>query len=130
LKTILSVDDDLKVRQALEFALRKKGYDITVTNDPLAVAALVAEKPVDLVMLDIRMPIKNGFEVFRELKKRIPALKVLFVTAYPSSFSVSSEGMLKMWQHDFADGETDILYKPFTVDVLYEKVAGLIGPPK
>ena len=53
---------------------------------------------------------------------------MLFVTAYPKSFSVRNEDMLKMWKQDFADGETDIMYKPFTLDVLYQKIEGLIGP--
>ena len=79
-------------------------------------------------MLDVRMPQKSGIDVFRELKKTHPKLKVLFITAYPKSFSVRDDAMLKMWQRDFADGETDIMYKPFVLDVLYQKIEGLIGP--
>ena len=53
---------------------------------------------------------------------------MLFVTAYPGSFNMKSQEMVDMWQSEFADGMTDILYKPFDIDVLYEKVEGLIGP--
>ena len=128
MKKILSVDDDAKILKAIESAVRQKGYAIITTTDPNEVGKLLKENDVDLVMLDVRMPKKSGFEIFRELKKKNPKLKVLFVTAYPKSFSVRNEDMLKMWKQDFADGETDIMYKPFTLDILYEKIDGLIGP--
>jgi len=98
------------------------------TTDPNAVGKILSENDIDLVMLDVQMPQKSGFEVFCELKKKTPKLKILFVTAYPKSFSMRNEDMLKMWQQDFVDGETDIMYKPFTLDVLYQKIEGLIGP--
>ena len=128
MKKILSVDDDPKILKAFESAIQQKGYEILITTDPNEVGKILGENNIDLVMLDVRMPQKSGFDVFRELKKRTPKLKVLFVTAYPKSFSVRNDDMLKMWKQDFADGETDIMYKPFTLDVLYEKIEGLIGP--
>lgn len=128
MRKILSVDDDPQILQAFEAAIRQKGYDILTTTDPNAVGKILGENDIDLVMLDVRMPQKSGFDVFRELKKKNPKLKVLFITAYPKSFSMRNEDMLKMWQQDFADGETDIMYKPFVLDVLYRKIEGLIGP--
>lgn len=128
MRKILSVDDDPQILQAFEAAIRQKGYDILTTTDPTAVGKILGENDIDLVMLDVRMPQKSGFDVFRELKKKNPKLKVLFITAYPKSFSMRNEDMLKMWQQDFADGETDIMYKPFVLDVLYRKIEGLIGP--
>jgi DNA-binding response OmpR family regulator len=128
LRKILSVDDDPKILQAFEAAIRQKGYEILTTTDPTAVGKILSENDIDLVMLDVRMPKKSGFDVFRELKKGVRKFKVLFVTAYPKSFSVRNEDMLKMWKQDFADGETDIMYKPFTLDTLAQKIEGLIGP--
>jgi len=128
LRKILSVDDDPQILQAFEAAIRQKGYEILTTTDPLEVGKILSENEIDLIMLDVRMPQKSGIDVFRELKKTHPKLKVLFITAYPKSFSVRDDAMLKMWQRDFADGETDIMYKPFVLDVLYQKIEGLIGP--
>ena len=129
MRKILSVDDDPKILKAIESAIRQKGYEILTTTDPNEVGKLLRENEIDLVMLDVRMPQKSGFEIFRELKRKKTAkFKVLFVTAYPKSFSVRNEDMLKMWKQDFADGETDIMYKPFALDVLYQKIEGLIGP--
>jgi DNA-binding response OmpR family regulator len=130
LRKILSVDDDPQILGAFESALKMRGYEVFVTTNPGEVARILSEHSIQLVMLDIHMPQKNGFEVFKEVKKKCKHLPVLFVTAYPKSFSLRSDDMVSMWKDDFADGNTDIMYKPFTLDTLYEKVEGLIGGPK
>lgn len=127
MRKILSVDDDPNVLKAFESTLKQKGYEVFITTNPLEVADILAGHEIDLIMLDIRMPEKNGFEIFKELKKKYGKLPVLFITAYPKSFTMRSNEMVRMWEEDFADGQTDILYKPFTIDALYEKVEGLIG---
>lgn len=126
MRKILSVDDDPNVLSCLESALKQKGYEVFVTTKPLEVAEILEKHKIDLVMLDIKMPEKDGFEIFKELKKKYAKLPVLFVTGYPQSFTMKSEGVISMWKNDFADGHTDIMYKPFDVDTLYEKVEGLI----
>jgi DNA-binding response OmpR family regulator len=127
MRKILAVDDDSKILKTLEVALVQKGYEVMTTTDPSGVGALLDVHEFDLIMLDVCMPAKNGFELFGELKKRKRAHKFLFVTGYPKAFTVNSSQILEMWQRDFADGETDIIYKPFTLSILYEKVEGLIG---
>lgn len=127
MRKILSVDDDPQVLRCFQDALKRKGYEVFVTSDPSEAATIIKEHDLDLVMLDIRMPKISGFQVFKELKKKYSSLPVLFVTAYPKSFSMDSEDVVEMWKTDFADGNTDILYKPFEVEALYRKVEGLIG---
>jgi DNA-binding response OmpR family regulator len=127
LRKILSVDDDPQILSAFQAALKQKGYEVFATTDPNEVAKILKEHDIDLIMLDVKMPQKSGFDIFRELKKKYQSLPVLFITAYPKSFSLRSDEMVKMWEHDFADGNTDIMYKPFNVEALYEKVEGLIG---
>ena len=127
MRKILSVDDDPNVLKAFQTTLKQKGYEVFITTNPNEAADILAAHEIDLIMLDIRMPEKNGFEIFAEVKKKYSKLPVLFVTAYPKSFTMRSSEMVRMWEEDFADGQTDILYKPFTIDSLYEKVEGLIG---
>ena len=92
--------------------------------------SLLRKHDVDLLTLDVRMPKMNGFTLYEELKKHNKEnIPVLFITAYPTSFSVDSDSLVKMWEEGFADGNTDILYKPFDIDALMEKVEALIGPP-
>ena len=87
---------------------------------------LVNGRLPDLILLDINMPKKNGFEIYNELMefKKIP---VLFVTAYPRSFNAEQDDVFKMWESEFSEGATDIVYKPFHMDTLFEKVESMIG---
>lgn len=128
MKTILSVDDEEAILKCFERALKFKGYDITTTTDTDAALEMLAKRDFDLIMLDVRMPKANGFEIYQQIKKKGKPVSVLFVTAYPASFSAKSEPIVRMWEDEFADGNTDILYKPFDIDTLIEKVEGLIGP--
>jgi DNA-binding response OmpR family regulator len=72
------------------------------------------------------MPDKNGFVLYRDLEslRRIP---VLFVTGCTWSFTPSTEGFTSIWTDGFTLGMTDILYKPFPISLLYEKVEALVG---
>lgn len=127
MKKIVSVDDDALMLRCLEQALKSHGYDLFVTSDPDEGIRVAAEDPaVCLVLLDIRMPKKDGFEIFRELRA-LRKLPVLFVTAYPKSFTAKSDEVVEMWKKEFADGTTDIIYKPFDLAALYEKVEALVG---
>ena len=126
MRNILCVDDDPNILNVFETALQQKGYKVFVTTDPTEVAHILEQNDIDLVMLDICMPKKDGFQIFQELKKKYEELPVLFATAYPRSFDMQSNEMVRMWTEDFADGITDIMYKPFDVKTLYQKVEALI----
>ena len=128
MRKILSVDDNPQVLKSLQASLRHFGYEVFVTSNPHEVADIMAKNEIALVMLDICMPEKDGFEIFEELKKTNAKLPVLFCTAYPKSFSMTTDERIKMWQEQFADGNTDIIYKPFGVKALCDKVESLIGP--
>ncbi|HPA78561.1 MAG TPA: response regulator [Kiritimatiellia bacterium] len=129
MRKILSVDDDDAILRCFQRALDGRGYKVFVTTDPAEVSKILEEHELDLVMLDIHMPKKDGFEIFQELKRQKKKLPVLFVTAYPKSFSMEDQKVLELWQNEFADGNTDVLYKPFKLERLFEKVESLIGPP-
>ncbi len=125
---IISIDDEPSVLKCLEQVLKSHGYELLVFSDAEeGLKALREHDDVGLALLDIRMPKKNGFEIYKELRsfKKIP---VLFVTAYPASFTAKSDDLVQIWKREFADGSTDIIYKPFDVSTLFEKVEGLVGP--
>ena len=129
-KKILSIDDEPAVVECLRDALLTRGYDIRVTTDAEEGLRILREdEDLNLVLLDVKMPKKNGFEIYREFRQ-FRNLPVLFVTAYPRSFTASSDEVVEMWQNQFADGTTDIIYKPFDLITFFEKVEGLIGPPE
>jgi two-component system OmpR family response regulator len=129
MKKIVSIDDEPMMLKCLEKVLEGHGYTLLTTSDPdVGIKAIIEDPDVCLALLDVKMPKKNGFEIYEEIRKtrKIP---VLFVTAYPKSFSAKSDDIVEMWKTGFADGTTDIIYKPFDLTTLYEKVEGLIGKP-
>ncbi len=128
-QTILSVDDEPELLKCFQDALQFRGYRVLTTTNPDEGVRLARETAgLALLLLDIKMPGKNGFEVYREIRAFRP-LPVLFITAYPRSFTRDSDDVSDLWQKEFADGTTDILYKPFELTTLFSKVAGLIGGP-
>lgn len=129
MKTIIALDDDNEILKCLKLALDQRGFRTFTATNFDDFLALVKEHKPDLILLDVRMPGKNGFEVFKHLRQW-QAVPVMFVTAYSGSFNLESKTVLDLWQNQFSDGQTDILYKPFNIKVLYEKVEALIGPPE
>ena len=127
MKNILSIDDEPTMLRCLSRALHSRGYHIDVADDPDEGLKILRERDdICLALLDIKMPKKDGFQIYREMRqfRNIP---VLFVTGFPNSFDAESKEVVEMWKNEFADGTTDIIYKPFDLDTLYSKVEGLIG---
>ena len=128
MKRILAVDDEEPILKCFERALRARGYYIRTTSDPDEALEILKNEDFDLVMLDVRMPKTSGFEIYGQIKRKGRAMAVLFVTAFPASFTAKSDSIAQMWTEQFSDGNTDILYKPFELQTLNEKVEALIGP--
>jgi CheY-like chemotaxis protein len=126
MKTLLCVDDDPWVLEALHDALVLEGYRVLTTNNAAEAPAFLRVAKVDLVLLDLNMPGKNGFVMFRELRA-VDAVPILFVSACSRSFNFESPAFMDLYQHEFLEGRTDILYKPFTLGRLFEKVEALLG---
>jgi CheY-like chemotaxis protein len=127
--SILVVDDEPTLIALVRQVLEGSGYAVFSTTNPLDAGRILEQQKIDLVTLDLMMPQKDGFEVYKELEaaRDIP---VLFVTGYPQRFTTDSDTVLSLWQREFARGRTDILYKPFDVRTLLEKVEGLVGPAR
>ena len=80
-KRILIVDDEWDIGDSIKIVLREYGFDADIFTVPLE--ALKNFKPdfYDLVILDIRMPEINGFELYDKLKSEDAKIKTLFLTA-------------------------------------------------
>lgn len=127
MKTILCVDDDAWVLDALREAIIPRGYQVLVTTSTTAAPGLLKHKKVDLVLLDLNMPKKHGLEVYRELEANAP-VPVLFVTACSRSFLAQAESFRREYEGKLQLARTELLPKPFTLAQLYEKIEALIGP--
>lgn len=91
---ILLTDDDAGVRESLAAALRCEGYLVeTATNGREALNA-VEQGKIDLVLLDLNMPIKGGWDTFERLTTKNPLLPVVIITARPNQlFTAVSAGV-------------------------------------
>jgi two-component system response regulator PilR (NtrC family) len=106
---ILVVDDDQSLREFLAITLGRDGYEIrTAASGPEALKIL-EETPVDLALVDLRMPGMDGLETLRRLKDVSEAISVVIVTAY--STTETAIQALK-------EGAYDYLIKPFKIDEL------------
>ena len=80
--SILIVDDEIDITLAFKKGLENNGFMVDIYNDP--VTALLNFKPdfYDLILVDVRMPKMNGFELYQEIEKVDKKSKVCFITAF------------------------------------------------
>lgn len=109
---ILLVDDDRDFRWATGNLLKNAGYEVVEAQDGQeALASLEREVP-DLVLLDDRMPGKNGMEVAKEMAERIPGIPIIMITAYGDVKSAVTA--MKMGIYDYVTkpvDNNDLLFK-------------------
>ncbi|MFV0451952.1 MAG: response regulator [Propioniciclava sp.] len=87
--TVAIVDDDAIVRSALASYLEAGGFDVVhqATNGHEALAAITRE-PVDVVIMDVRMPKMDGIRTTAELRRRVPRTKIIVITSFDEDEAV------------------------------------------
>jgi two-component system, NtrC family, response regulator PilR len=108
--SILLVDDEPKIRQALVQALRDEGHTVTATGSPREALKLVGARPFDLLIADNLMPELSGLELIREVVSTVAAPErpqILMMTAHATVESAIEAMKL---------GALDYLQKPFEID--------------
>jgi DNA-binding response OmpR family regulator len=123
---IVVLDDDEAFLKVVNRLLTLKGYKVITTAQYKDFCEIVQQGRLALVILDVNMPDKDGFEVYTELMTHA-CLPVLFVTGFPAAFANAPDGVAEIWREQFEAGSTDILYKPFKIDDLYAKVEKLLA---
>ena len=115
---VLVVDDEVSVCKVLRKFLVSIGCEVVEAyGGDEALALYIKERP-DVVLLDIRMPGKDGLETLREFKALDPMVKVIMVTA------VHEEGLAK--RTILEDGAFDYITKPVNPDYLEALIAKVI----
>jgi two-component system, OmpR family, response regulator ChvI len=79
---ILIVDDDTDITLAFKKGLENDGFKVDAFNDPLEALSNFEASNYDLLLLDIRMPKMNGFELYKEMDRIDNGVKVCFITAF------------------------------------------------
>ena len=114
---VLVVDDDPDVRDSLARALRYAGYGVTAAADGAEALASLSRSPVDLIVLDLLLPMLDGLETCRRLRARGDATPILVLTA---------RGTVDDRVTGLAAGADDYLVKPFALAELLARARALL----
>jgi DNA-binding response OmpR family regulator len=118
--TILIIDDDDQFRNMLKKLLEEEGYQVFEASDGEKGLKVYREHPVDLIMLDIFMPNKDGLETIQDLKRDVSDTKIL---------AMSGGGRRGgQWYLEYAGmfGANTMLTKPFNPPELFEAIRQLL----
>jgi two-component system alkaline phosphatase synthesis response regulator PhoP len=114
---VLVIEDDRAIALGLRVNLRKEGHDVILAHDGEEGFARALEKDVDLVIVDVMLPGRNGFEIVKEMRKRGADVPVLILTAK----SMEGDKILGLKL-----GADDYLAKPFGLGELLARVEALL----
>ena len=111
---ILVVDDELSMRELLEYMLNREGYQVTCADDGRKAIGLLEKNQYDLLLCDIKLGDISGLDVLRATKKSSQDTVVILISAYAST-ETAVEAM--------NEGAYDYVPKPFDKDELSQTVA-------
>lgn len=108
-ETVLVVDDEVQVREVLCELLRAYGFPVMEAADGRAAVKIVEEQgeQINLIIMDVAMPQKNGIEAYQEIKRLRPGMHIILVSGYHSGIF---------------DSEITILQKPFSPETLLKQM--------
>jgi DNA-binding NtrC family response regulator len=111
---VMLVDDEVGFVDAMAKRLNKRDLEIsTAYSGPEALKKLAVDSKTDVIILDVKMPVMDGIETLREIKKAHPLIEVIMLTGH-ATVETGIEGM-KL-------GAFDYLVKPCDIDQLMVKV--------
>ena len=119
-RKILIADDEPNIVTALEFLLQKNGYEVLIARNGDAALTLVEKHKPDLVLLDVMMPVKSGYEVCQRMRERPEwrHIKIIMLTA---------KGREVEMNKGLSVGADLYITKPFSTQELVQKINALLG---
>ena len=115
-KRILLVDDERSIRESLSKILRAENHEIVLAeNGQEAIEKHGAER-INLLILDLNMPVKNGWDTFERLTREYPLIPVIIVTARPNQLFTA-----------LGAGAGALLEKPMDIPTLLRTIEGLLA---
>lgn len=119
-KYVLIVDDEPNIVLSLEFLMNKEGYEVRSARNGEEAMAAIAEKAPDLILLDVMMPRKDGYEMCQELRADPSWKKIKIIMLTAKGRDVEREKGLAL-------GADDYITKPFSTREVVEKVKAMLG---
>ena len=123
IKKIFLVDNEIDITYALENALENYGYKVDSFNDPILALDNYQVNFYDLVILDIKMPKMDGFELYIKLREKDPKVKICFLTASELFYEEFRNARLKLGEKV---GEEYFIQKPIKTEDLIKKINTLM----
>jgi DNA-binding response OmpR family regulator len=114
---ILTIEDDAAIRRGIVDALRFAGYDTLEAGDGQTGLEMASRRQFDLLLLDLVLPKRDGFEILREVRRLRPTLPVIVLTA---------RGDEADRVRGLRDGADDYVVKPFSVKELLARVEAVL----
>jgi len=115
-KRILIVDDDASVRRALGRVLENEGYQIMLAADGREALEQFESGPVDLLLLDLGLPIWNGWDTFERITSQAPVLPIIIITGKARQYDIA-----------MAAGVGALMEKPLDVRQLLKMIQELLA---
>ena len=114
---ILLLEDDLNLSETVSDYFDEQGFDVTCVYDGEDAIAAIYENNFDLLLLDVNVPNKNGFEVLKEVRKQNKSVPAIFITSLNSMDSL---------EEGFSSGCDDYIRKPFELKELLIRVQTIL----
>lgn len=114
---VLVIEDDASIRRGLVDALSFAGYQVLQCGDGAKAVGVALENDIDLVLLDVMLPGRDGFSILGDLRKAKPTLPVIMVTA---------RGAENDRVRGLSDGADDYVVKPFSAKELLARVEAVL----
>ena len=113
---VLLVDDDRSVLDALGAVIESEGFELVRAADGHEAVEKFRQQPIDIVLLDLNMPVKGGWGTFERLTTINPLLPIIVITARPDAYPVA-----------MATGVAALMQKPLDIPLLLEAMRELLA---
>ena len=115
---VLLADDDRSVLDALGTVIESEGFELVRAADGHEAVEKFRQQPIDIVLLDLMMPVKGGWDTFERLTTINPLLPIIVITARSDAYPVAVER-----------GVAALMQKPLEIPLLLEAMRELLAEP-
>ncbi|MEJ2665182.1 MAG: response regulator [Spirochaetia bacterium] len=125
-KTLLIIDDDQELRENLAEILESEGYKTLTAYNGVDGLSLLGEHPIDLILLDLKIPGIPGMEVLKNVKQNNPAVKVIVITGRPMNWHLEDSGEFSEKDEKELAQSDAIINKPFKIPFLLDTIKTIL----
>jgi DNA-binding NtrC family response regulator len=116
---VLIIDDDKSVRESLSKVLRQEGYDVALAADGQEALEKFERLKLDFVLLDLTLPVMNGWEIFEHVTREDPLLPVVIVTGQANQYGTAA-----------TVGAGALMEKPLDIPRLLRTMKRILAEPR